>query len=66
MAWWPDRWVGSASLCPRAGQSAGLACKGGEHARWVALADLEPESLFEDHFFIIQNFLGLPANLGGV
>ncbi|NGO88114.1 MAG: bifunctional nicotinamide-nucleotide adenylyltransferase/Nudix hydroxylase [Halomonas sp.] len=39
--------------------------KGGEHARWVALADLEPESLFEDHFFIIQNFLGLPANLGG-
>lgn len=40
--------------------------KGGEHARWVALADLEPESLFEDHFFIIQNFLGLPANLGGV
>jgi len=31
--------------------------KGGDHARWVALADLEPESLFEDHFFIIQNFL---------
>ena len=38
--------------------------KGGEHARWVALADLEPESLFEDHFFIIQNFLGLPADFG--
>ncbi|MGQ7263065.1 bifunctional nicotinamide-nucleotide adenylyltransferase/Nudix hydroxylase [Vreelandella sp. V005] len=36
--------------------------KGGDHARWVALADLEPESLFEDHFFIIQNFLGLPAD----
>lgn len=35
--------------------------KGGDHARWVALADLEPETLFEDHFFIIQNFLGLPA-----
>lgn len=35
--------------------------KGGDHARWVALADLEPEMLFEDHFFIIQNFLGLPA-----
>ncbi|TVP48033.1 MAG: bifunctional nicotinamide-nucleotide adenylyltransferase/Nudix hydroxylase [Halomonas sp.] len=38
--------------------------KGGEHARWVALADLEPDSLFEDHFFIIQNFLGLPADFG--
>lgn len=38
--------------------------KGGDHARWVALADLEPDSLFEDHFFIIQNFLGLPANFG--
>ncbi|WP_339886362.1 bifunctional nicotinamide-nucleotide adenylyltransferase/Nudix hydroxylase [Vreelandella maris] len=38
--------------------------KGGDHARWVALADLEPESLFEDHFFIIQNFLGLPADFG--
>jgi len=36
--------------------------KGGDHARWVALADLEPDSLFEDHFFIIQNFLGLPAD----
>ncbi|HET8791852.1 MAG TPA: bifunctional nicotinamide-nucleotide adenylyltransferase/Nudix hydroxylase, partial [Modicisalibacter sp.] len=35
--------------------------KGGDRARWVALADLEPEMLFEDHFFIIQNFLGLPA-----
>ncbi|EHJ91722.1 bifunctional nicotinamide-nucleotide adenylyltransferase/Nudix hydroxylase [Vreelandella boliviensis] len=38
--------------------------KGGDHARWVALADLEPDSLFEDHFFIIQNFLGLPADFG--
>lgn len=38
--------------------------KGGEQARWVALADLEPESLFEDHFFIIQHFLGLPADFG--
>ena len=36
--------------------------KGGDHARWVPLAELEPESLFEDHFFIIQNFLGLPAD----
>ncbi|TDX28993.1 bifunctional NMN adenylyltransferase/nudix hydrolase [Modicisalibacter xianhensis] len=35
--------------------------KGGDTAQWVALADLEPETLFEDHFFIIQNFLGLPA-----
>ncbi|QJQ96676.1 MULTISPECIES: bifunctional nicotinamide-nucleotide adenylyltransferase/Nudix hydroxylase [Halomonadaceae] len=39
--------------------------KGGDHARWVALADLEPETLFEDHFFIIQNFLGLPADFSG-
>jgi len=39
--------------------------KGGDHARWVALADLEPDALFEDHFFIIQNFLGLPADFGG-
>ncbi|SFU29188.1 bifunctional nicotinamide-nucleotide adenylyltransferase/Nudix hydroxylase [Halomonas korlensis] len=39
--------------------------KGGDHARWVALADLEPEGLFEDHFFIIQNFLGLPADYAG-
>ncbi|WP_404474888.1 bifunctional nicotinamide-nucleotide adenylyltransferase/Nudix hydroxylase [Vreelandella venusta] len=38
--------------------------RGGDHARWVALADLKPESLFEDHFFIIQNFLGLPADFG--
>mgnify|MGYP001168677733 CR=1 FL=1 len=36
--------------------------KGGDHARWVPLADLEPDGLFEDHFFIIQNFLGLPAD----
>nr|WP_299241011.1 bifunctional nicotinamide-nucleotide adenylyltransferase/Nudix hydroxylase [uncultured Halomonas sp.] len=35
--------------------------KGGDNARWVPLADLEPDTLFEDHFFIIQNFLGLPA-----
>lgn len=39
--------------------------RGGDHARWVALADLEPDALFEDHFFIIQNFLGLPADFGG-
>ncbi|PSJ23501.1 ADP-ribose pyrophosphatase [Halomonas sp. ND22Bw] len=39
--------------------------KGGDHARWVPLADLEPDALFEDHFFIIQNFLGLPADFGG-
>ncbi|MDR5865756.1 bifunctional nicotinamide-nucleotide adenylyltransferase/Nudix hydroxylase [Halomonas koreensis] len=39
--------------------------RGGDHARWVPLADLEPDALFEDHFFIIQNFLGLPADLGG-
>ncbi len=38
--------------------------KGADEARWVALADLEPDSLFEDHFFIIQNFLGLPADFG--
>ncbi|RTR05111.1 bifunctional nicotinamide-nucleotide adenylyltransferase/Nudix hydroxylase [Halomonas nitroreducens] len=38
--------------------------KGGDHARWVPLADLEPDGLFEDHFFIIQNFLGLPADFG--
>ncbi|MCE8031685.1 bifunctional nicotinamide-nucleotide adenylyltransferase/Nudix hydroxylase [Billgrantia tianxiuensis] len=40
--------------------------KGGDHARWVPLAELEPDSLFEDHFFIIQNFLGLPADFGGI
>ncbi|WP_346798183.1 bifunctional nicotinamide-nucleotide adenylyltransferase/Nudix hydroxylase [Halomonas sp. Bachu 37] len=40
--------------------------KGGDHARWVPLAELEPESLFEDHFFIIQNFLGLPADFSGI
>ncbi|MBW5800770.1 bifunctional nicotinamide-nucleotide adenylyltransferase/Nudix hydroxylase [Halomonas elongata] len=39
--------------------------KGGDHARWVPLADLEPDTLFEDHFFIIQNFLGLPADFSG-
>lgn len=39
--------------------------KGGDSARWVALADLEPETLFEDHFFIIQNFLGLPTDFSG-
>lgn len=39
--------------------------KGGDQARWVALADLEPDGLFEDHFFIIQDFLGLPAGFGG-
>lgn len=39
--------------------------KGGDQARWIALADLEPDGLFEDHFFIIQNFLGLPAEFSG-
>ncbi len=39
--------------------------RGGDHARWVPLADLDPEGLFEDHFFIIQDFLGLPADFGG-
>ncbi|GAB2799677.1 bifunctional nicotinamide-nucleotide adenylyltransferase/Nudix hydroxylase [Halomonas shantousis] len=37
--------------------------KESEQARWVPLADLEPDTLFEDHFFIIQNFLGLPADM---
>ncbi|WP_277810766.1 bifunctional nicotinamide-nucleotide adenylyltransferase/Nudix hydroxylase [Chromohalobacter canadensis] len=37
--------------------------RSGEQAHWVALADLDPEALFEDHFFIIQNFLGLPAGM---
>ncbi|TDO13878.1 MULTISPECIES: bifunctional nicotinamide-nucleotide adenylyltransferase/Nudix hydroxylase [Halomonas] len=40
--------------------------RGGDHARWVPLADLDPESLFEDHFFIIQDFLGLPADFDRV
>lgn len=40
--------------------------KGGDHARWVPLAELEPDSLFEDHFFIIQDFLGLPADFSGI
>ena len=35
---------------------------GGDQAR-CGTRRLEPESLFEDHFFIIQNFLGLPADL---
>lgn len=39
--------------------------KGGDQAHWVALADLEPDALFEDHFFIIQDFLGLPAGFSG-
>lgn len=39
--------------------------KGGDQACWVALADLEPDALFEDHFFIIQDFLGLPAGFAG-
>ncbi|QEA40941.1 bifunctional nicotinamide-nucleotide adenylyltransferase/Nudix hydroxylase [Pistricoccus aurantiacus] len=42
------------------------AARGGDRPRWVALADLEPESLFEDHFFVIQNFLGLPTGFSGV
>lgn len=38
--------------------------RGADRGRWVALADLQPETLFEDHFFIIQNFLGLPTDAG--
>lgn len=36
--------------------------KGGDdakYARWVALADLDPSTMFEDHYFIIQYFTGL-------
>ncbi|MCM2971379.1 bifunctional nicotinamide-nucleotide adenylyltransferase/Nudix hydroxylase [Larsenimonas suaedae] len=33
----------------------------GHRATWLPLAELDPEQLFEDHFFIIQSFLGLPA-----
>ncbi|MFC6634405.1 bifunctional nicotinamide-nucleotide adenylyltransferase/Nudix hydroxylase [Microbulbifer taiwanensis] len=36
--------------------------KGGDdarQARWVPLADLNPGMLFEDHYFIIQDILGL-------
>lgn len=36
--------------------------KGGDdarHAQWVPLADLNPQHLFEDHYFIIQDLLGL-------
>jgi bifunctional NMN adenylyltransferase/nudix hydrolase len=35
--------------------------KGGDdarHAFWLPLAQLEPERLFEDHYFIIQAMLG--------
>lgn len=35
--------------------------KGGDdarRARWVPLADLHPRTLFEDHYFIIQDLLG--------
>jgi bifunctional NMN adenylyltransferase/nudix hydrolase len=30
-----------------------------DHAFWLPLADLNPETLFEDHYFIIQAILGL-------
>lgn len=36
--------------------------KGGDdarHALWVPLADLDPVHMFEDHYFIIQEMLGL-------
>lgn len=36
--------------------------KGGDdarHALWVPLADLDPARMFEDHYFIIQEMLGL-------
>lgn len=36
--------------------------KGGDdarHASWVPLADLDPVRMFEDHYFIIQEMLGL-------
>lgn len=36
--------------------------KGGDdarHALWVPLADLDPANMFEDHYFIIQELLGL-------
>ncbi|WP_026179983.1 bifunctional nicotinamide-nucleotide adenylyltransferase/Nudix hydroxylase [Hahella ganghwensis] len=35
--------------------------KGGDdarHARWVPLADLDPNQIFEDHYFIIQEMSG--------
>ena len=36
--------------------------KGGDdakHAMWVPLADLSPTSIFEDHYFIIQEMIGM-------
>ena len=36
--------------------------KGGDdarHARWVPLADLNPNEIYEDHYFIIQELIGL-------
>lgn len=35
--------------------------KGGDdarHARWVPLASLDPQEMFEDHYYIIQSLLG--------
>ena len=29
-----------------------------EKAKWVPIADLQPEKLFEDHYFILQHLLG--------
>jgi len=36
--------------------------KGGDDAKkamWVALADLDPTQIFEDHYFIIQEMIGM-------
>ncbi|HED33639.1 MAG TPA: bifunctional nicotinamide-nucleotide adenylyltransferase/Nudix hydroxylase [Gammaproteobacteria bacterium] len=36
--------------------------KGGDdakHAMWIALADLDPSKIFEDHYFIIQQLTGM-------
>jgi bifunctional NMN adenylyltransferase/nudix hydrolase len=36
--------------------------KGGDdarHARWVPLGELDPQQMFEDHYFIIQDMLGV-------
>lgn len=31
------------------------------HAGWVPIADIEPERMFEDHYFILRHFLGRGA-----
>ena len=30
-------------------------------ATWVPIADIEPETMFEDHYFILRHFLGRGA-----